>query len=75
MNMAAKRDTYPLPRIEDIFASLTGGKSFSKLDMAHAYQQIPVEESSKKLMMINTQKGLFQYNRLPFGISSAPSIF
>ena len=26
-------------------------------------------------MTINTQKGLFQYNRLPFGVSAAPSIF
>ena len=75
VNMAAKRDTYPLPRIEDIFVSLTGGKSFSRLDMEHVYQQIPLEESSKKLVVINTQKGLFKYNRLPFGVSSAPSIF
>ena len=43
----------------NIFASLTGGKSFSKLDMAHAYQQIPLEESSKKLVVINTQKVFF----------------
>ena len=43
--------------------------------MAHAYQQIPLDESSKKLVVINTQKGLFQYNRLPLGVSSAPSIF
>ena len=37
VNQAAKTDTYPLPRIEDLFASLSGGKSFSKLDLAHAY--------------------------------------
>ena len=44
--------------------------------MAHAYQQIPLEEeSSKKLVVINTQKGLFLYNRLLFGVSSTPSIF
>ena len=43
--------------------------------MAHAYQQIPLEETFKKLVVINTQKGLFQYNQLPFGASFAPSIF
>lgn len=75
VNKAAKPDTYPLPRIEDLFASLVGGQAFSKLDLAHAYQQIELEEESKELLTINTHKGLFHYHRLPFGVSAAPSIF
>ncbi|XP_064400007.1 uncharacterized protein K02A2.6-like [Halichondria panicea] len=73
VNTVAKPDTYPLPRIEDIFASLANGKSFTKLDLAHAYQQISLTEESKVLMTVNTHKGLFRYNRLPFGVSAAPS--
>ena len=38
VNQAVKLDKYPLPHIDDIFASLEGGKTFSKLDLAHAYQ-------------------------------------
>ena len=34
-----------------------------------------VEEESKKYLTINTQKSLFKYNRLPFGIASVPAIF
>jgi hypothetical protein len=64
-----------LLRIEDIFASLEGGKVFSKLDLAHAYLQVPLEESSKTPVTINTPKGLFHYNRLPFGVSAVSSIF
>ena len=75
INQVAKTDTYPLPRIDDLFASLAGGTCFSKLDLAHAYHQIPLDEASKKYATINTHKGLYRYNRLPFGISSAPSIF
>lgn len=75
VNRAAKVDTYPLPRIEDLFTSLAGGKTFSKLDLAHAYQQVPLDETARKYVTINTQKGLFQYTRLPFGVSSAPAIF
>ena len=75
INQAAKVDTYPLPRIDDLLASLGRGKSFTKLDLAHAYQQIPLDEESKKYMVINTHKGLYRYNRLPFGVSSASSIF
>ena len=45
---ATETDTYPLPRIEDLFASLARGKIFSKLDLAHAYQQIGLSEESKQ---------------------------
>ena len=40
VNQAAKVDKYPLPRIEDLFASLSRGQQFTKLDLKHAYQQI-----------------------------------
>ena len=66
---------FPLPRIDDLFASLAGGKAFSKLDLAHAYQQLELDDESKKFVVINTHKGLFRYNSLPFGVSAAPAIF
>ena len=75
VNKVAKLETYPLPRIEDLFSSLAGGKSFSKLDFAHAYLQAELDQSAKKYMTINTYKGLYTYNRLPFGVASAPAIF
>ena len=62
-------------RIDDLFASFAGGQRFSKLDLARAYQQLKLDEESKKFIVINTQKGLFQYNRLPFGVLAAPAIF
>ncbi|XP_036343688.1 uncharacterized protein K02A2.6-like, partial [Rhagoletis pomonella] len=68
-------DKYPLPRIEDIFAKLHGGEEFTKLDLTMAYQQIPLDEVSKKLTTISTPKGLFQYTRLIYGLASAPAIF
>lgn len=75
VNPVTKLDAYPLPKIDELFTSIAGGKLFSKLDLAHAYQQLELEDDSKSLTTINTHKGLFQYHRLPFGISSAPSIF
>ncbi|XP_025758532.1 uncharacterized protein K02A2.6-like [Oreochromis niloticus] len=68
-------DKYPLPRIEDLFASLAGGQHFSKLHLANAYLQMEVEEESKKLLTVSTQKGLFRFNRLPFGVASSPALF
>eukprot|EP00096_Caligus_rogercresseyi_P015395 TRINITY_DN783_c0_g1_i10.p1 TRINITY_DN783_c0_g1~~TRINITY_DN783_c0_g1_i10.p1 ORF type:complete len:755 (+),score=-63.82 TRINITY_DN783_c0_g1_i10:668-2932(+) len=43
--------------------------------MSNAYNQLKLDEKSKVLTTINTHKGLFQYNRLCFGVSSAPGIF
>ena len=74
-NKAAKVDSYPLPRIEDLFSTLGKEKTYTKLDLAHAYQQIELDDKSKELATINTQKGLYRYCRLPFGVSSAPAIF
>ena len=75
VNRVSKLETYPLPRIEDLFASLANGKTFSKLDLAHAYLQVELDQSVKKYVTINTHKGLYVYNRLPFGVASAPAIF
>ena len=54
---------------------MAGGKTFSKLDLAHAYLQVELDQSAKKYVTINTHKGLYTYNRLPFGVASAPAIF
>lgn len=75
INQASKVDTYPLPRVEDLFTAMSDGKVFSKLDMSQAYLQLPLDDKSKELVTINTHKGLFKYNRLPFGVSSAPAVF
>ena len=75
VNQAAQVDVYPLPLVDDLFASLAGGKSFTKLDLAHAYQQLLLDDDSRCYVTINTHKGLFRYTRLPFGVASAPAIF
>ena len=75
VNRALNLDTYPIPRLEDLLSSLAGAKIFSKLDMSQAYAQLRIDDRSKQYTTINTHRGLFQYNRLPFGVSSAPGIF
>ena len=75
INPVSRLDRYPIPRVEDLFTSLSGSKVFSKIDLSQAYQQVPLEEGSRQYVVINTQKGLFRYTRLPFGVSSAPGIF
>ena len=68
-------ETYPLPRVEDLLASLAGGTAFSKLDLTQAYQQDFLDDESKEMVTINTHRGLYRVNRLPFGVASAPLLF
>ena len=75
VNPEVQAEQYPLPRIGDIFANLAGGQKFSKIDLRQAYHQLEMEEDSKKCLSINTHMGLFHYNRLVFGITSAPAIW
>lgn len=60
--------------MEDLFATVAGGKIFNKLDLSNAYQHLETPERQKYLI-INTHKGLYAYLRLTFGIASAPAIF
>ena len=45
---------HPIPKPEDIFASLAGGQHFSTLDLSQAYQQLLHDDTSKELVTINT---------------------
>ncbi len=75
INRHLEVEQYPLPKPEDLFASLSGGQRFTKLDLTHAYQQMMLEEESQPYLTVNTHQGLYRYQRLPFGVSSAPAIF
>ena len=74
-NGVSHLEQYPIPTLYDLCEKLTGGKQFSKLDLSHAYSQLPLDNKSKEYATVNTHRGLFRYNRLPYGISSAPTIF
>jgi hypothetical protein len=75
VNPNLKIDQYPLPRVKDIFITLSGCKYFSILDLSEAYLQLEVTEESKELLTINTPWGFFQFNRLIYGVASAAPLF
>ena len=70
-----KTEGYPLPIMQELFLTLAGGTVFTKLDLKQAYQQLEIDRSLQDYLTINMHKGLYQYTRLPFGVSSPPFIF
>ena len=75
LNAKTMRDSYPLPRIEKAMDCLTGARYFSTLDLASGYHQIAVEEADKHKTAFITPFGLFEWERLPFGLSGVPACF
>ena len=75
VNPVSKLNCYPIPKTEDILATLERGKLFTKLDLSQAYLQLKLDKELKEYLVISTHNGLFRYTRLPYGISSAPGIF
>ena len=75
LNKAVKREIYPMKSVQDSLTQMAGAKIFSKLDANSGFWQIPLDEESKLLTTFITPFGRFKFNRLPFGISSAPEIF
>lgn len=75
VNKKIIREPYPLPRIEELYATLRGAQVFSKIDLAHAYEQIILSPESRPCTTISTHVGTFEYVRTPYGICSIPEKF
>lgn len=75
LNSKTRKDAFPLPRIEESLDALSGAKWFSTMDLASGYNQVPVTEQDKSKTAFCTPFGLFEFNRMPFGLCNAPSTF
>ena len=74
LNESVKKEKYAMASVEHILAQLTGASVFSKIDANSGFYQVNISEESRLTTFI-TRFGRFCYNRLPFGITSAPEHF
>ncbi|BES98796.1 Hypothetical protein NTJ_11610 [Nesidiocoris tenuis] len=72
LNHSIVRERLFLPSSEETLANIGDAKVFSKLDARMGFWQVPLSENSRKLTTFITPFGRFCFNRMPFGISSAP---
>ena len=58
---------HPIPNPNQLLSRVTGGNVSSTLDLSQAYAQLPLSEASQKYCVIATHRGLYAFQRLPFG--------
>lgn len=75
VNEAVVREHFPMPVVDEYLARLGRGKIWSKLDIREAFHQIELDDDSRDVTTFITNKGLFRFKRLPFGLVTAPEIF
>ena len=75
LNENVCRERHILPAVDETLAKLAGARIFSKLDATAGFWQVPLHKDSAPLTTFITPIGRYCFNRLPFGISSAPEHF
>ena len=75
LNAVTYKDTYPLPHIDTCLGSMDGASWFSTLDLRSGYHNIPIRQQDRDKTAFITRRGCFRYKVLPFGLTTAPSVF
>ena len=76
LNALTRKDSHPLPRICETLESLVGSAYYSTFDLTSGFWQVPMSEESKQYTAFTLgSMGLFECERMPFGLFNAPATF
>ena len=75
LNAVCKKDSFPLPRIDDLLGKFLGKRWYSSLDLTSGFWNIVVKKKDREKLAFITSEGLYQFKRMPFGFCNAPGIF
>ena len=75
LNAITKKDSFPLPNMEDNLARMAKSRVFSALDGTGAYHVVPIRKQDREKTAFSTPFGLFQFRQMPFGLCNAPATY
>ncbi len=75
LNQITKKDTFPMPTVQDTISYLAGSRIYSGVDMAGAFHSIDVDPRVREKTAFATLFGSFQQKRLGFGVTNWPAMY
>ncbi|GFS90886.1 retrovirus-related Pol polyprotein from transposon 17.6 [Trichonephila clavipes] len=75
LNQKLVKDKFSLPIIEDVLDTLQGAKVYSTLDLRNGFFHVDVDEDCRKYTSFIVPDGQFEFNKVPFGLSTSPGVF
>jgi len=75
LNLQTVKNSYPLPRIDDMFDRIYQGRIFSSFDLTSGYHQVRIKEGDEEKTAFMTRYGQYEYKVVPFGLCNAPATF
>jgi hypothetical protein len=75
LNEVTRKETYPMPNIQDYLDVLRGNEYFTIADGQQAYFGLPMDEDSKPFTAFICHLGQYQFLKMPFGLCNAPAIY
>ena len=75
INRFTQLDAYPLPRIDETVNKIAQYRVFSTIDLKSAYHQVPIKEEEKKYTAFEANHHLYQFCRVPFGVTNGVAAF
>jgi len=71
VNAVTRMDTYPIHIIEMMFDKIKKSIILSVMDLQKGYNQVEVSDESREITAFITNKGLYEYKKMPFGLTGA----
>ncbi|GFT25069.1 retrovirus-related Pol polyprotein from transposon 17.6 [Trichonephila clavipes] len=75
LNQKLVKDKFPLPIIEDVLDTFQEVKVYSTLDLRNGFFHVDVDEDCRKYTFFIVPDGQFEFNKVPFGLSTSPGVF